>query len=131
MNVADGSIISTFMPTHTHQDWIRFLKLIHKQTPGDKDIHLILDNYSAHKTPEVWAWLKKHSCFHLHFTPTSSSWLNQVERFFRDLTDKCVRRGVFTMFANWSNPSRTTSLNTTASSSRIFGQPKPATFWKR
>ena len=95
MNVADGSIISTFMPTHTHQDWIRFLKLIHKQTPGDKDIHLILDNYSAHKTPEVWAWLKKHPRFHLHFTPTSSSWLNQVERFFRDLTDKCVRRGVF------------------------------------
>src|SRR6266536_5090205 len=95
MNVADGSIISTFMPTHTHQDWIRFLKLIHKQTPGKKDIHLILDNYSAHKTPEVWAWLKKHPRFHLHFTPTSSSWLNQVERFFRDLTDKCVRRGVF------------------------------------
>jgi transposase len=68
LNVADGSIISTFMPTHTHQDWIRFLKLIHKQTPGDKDIHLILDNYSAHKTPEVWAWLKKHPRFHLHFT---------------------------------------------------------------
>ena len=83
------------MPTHNHQDWIRFLKLIHKQTPRHKDIHLILDNYSAHKTPEVWAWLKKHPRFHLHFTPTSSSWLNQVGRFFRDLTDKCVRRGVF------------------------------------
>jgi transposase len=95
MNVADGSIISTFMPTHTHQDWIRFLRLIHKQTPRDQDMHLILDNYSAHKTQEVWAWLKKHRRFHLHFIPTSSSWLNQVERFFRDLTDKCVRRGVF------------------------------------
>jgi len=95
MNVADGSLISTFMPTHNHQDWIRFLKLIHKQTPRDKDVHLILDNYSAHKTPEVLAWLAKHRRFHLHFTPTSSSWLNQVERFFRDLTDKCVRRGVF------------------------------------
>jgi len=95
MNIADGSLISTFMPTHNHQDWIRFLKLIHKQTPRDKDVHLILDNYSAHKTPEVLAWLKKHPRFHLHFTPTSSSWLNQVERFFRDLTDKCVRRGVF------------------------------------
>jgi len=95
MNVADGSIISTFMPTHNHQDWIRFLKLIHKQTPRDKDVHLILDNYSAHKTPEVWAWLKKHPHFHLHFVPTSASWLNQVERFFRDLTEKCVRRGVF------------------------------------
>ncbi len=95
MNVADGRLISTFMPTHNHQDWIRFLKLIHKQTPRDKDVHLILDNYSAHKTPEVLAWLGKHPRFHLHFTPTSSSWLNQVERFFRDLTDKCVRRGVF------------------------------------
>ncbi len=93
--VADGRLISTFMPTHNHQDWIRFLKLIHKQTPRDKDVHLILDNYSAHKTPEVLAWLGKHPRFHLHFTPTSSSWLNQVERFFRDLTDKCVRRGVF------------------------------------
>jgi transposase len=95
MNIADGSIISTFMRTHTHQDWIRFLKLIHAQTPRDKDVHLILDNYSAHKTPEVMAWLARHKRFHLHFIPTSSSWLNQVERFFRDLTDKCVRRGVF------------------------------------
>jgi transposase len=95
MNVADGSIISTFMPTHNHQDWIGFLKLIHKQTPRDRDVHLILDNYSAHKTPEVMAWLAKHPRFHFHFIPTSSSWLNQVERFFRDLTDKCVRRGVF------------------------------------
>jgi transposase len=95
MNLADGSLISTFMPTHNHQDWIRFLKLIHKQTPRDKDVHLILDNYSAHKAPKVLAWLAKHPRWHLHFTPTSSSWLNQVERFFRDLTDKCVRRGVF------------------------------------
>src|SRR5882724_1611918 len=71
------------------------LTLIQKKTPKDKDIHLILDNYGAHKTPEVRDWLAKHQRFHLHFTPTSSSWLNQVERFFRDLTDKCVRRGVF------------------------------------
>jgi transposase len=95
MNVADGTVISTFMPTHNHADWIRFLKLIQKKTPQDKDVHLILDNYGTHKTPEVHAWLAKHPRFHLHFTPTSSSWLNQVERFFRDLTDKCVRRGVF------------------------------------
>ena len=95
MNVADGTVISTFMPTHNHRDWIRFLKLIHQRTPQDKDVHLILDNYSAHKTPEVHAWLAKHTRFHLHFTPTSSSWLNQVERFFGALTDKCVRRGVF------------------------------------
>src|SRR5207245_5586018 len=95
MNIADGSIISTFMPTHNHQDWIRFLKLIQKQTPQDKDVHLVLDNYSAHKTPEVLQWLARHRRFHLHFTPTSSSWCNPVERFFRNLTEKCVRRGVF------------------------------------
>ncbi len=95
MNIADGSIISTFMPTHNHQDWIRFLKLIQKQTPQDKDVHLVLDNYSAHKTPEVLQWLARHRRFHLHFTPTSSSWCNPVERFFRNLTDKCIRRGVF------------------------------------
>jgi transposase len=95
MNVADGSLISMFLPTHNHQDWIRFLKLIHQQTGRDKEVHLILDNYSAHKSPEVLAWLAKHRRFLLHFTPTSSSWCNQVERFFRDLTDKCVRRGVF------------------------------------
>jgi transposase len=88
-------ILSTFMPTHNHQDWIGFLKLIQKQTPQDKDVHLVLDNYSAHKTPEVLQWLARHRRFHLHFTPTSSSWCNPVERFFRNPTDKCVRRGVF------------------------------------
>jgi len=95
MNVADGSIISTFAPTHNHEDWIGFLKLIQKKTPKDRDVHLIVDNYGAHNTPEVRAWLAENPRFHQHFTPTSASWLNQVERFFRDLTDKCVRRGVF------------------------------------
>src|ERR1035437_10746928 len=83
------------MPTHNHQDWIRFLKLIDGRTPNDKALHLIMDNYSAHKTPEVKAWLAKHPRIYAHFTPTRSSWLNQVERFFGDLTDKCIRRGVF------------------------------------
>ncbi len=95
MNTQDGTVIDVCMPTHTHKDWIRFLKLIDGRTPKDKVLHLIMDNYSAHKTPEVNAWLAKHPRFHVHFTPTSSSWLNQVERFFRDLTDKCIRRGVF------------------------------------
>jgi len=95
MNTQDGTVIDVCMRTHTHQDWIRFLKLIDKQTPKNKALHLIMDNYSAHKTPEVNAWLARHKRFHVHFTPTSSSWLNQVERFFRDLTDKCIRRGVF------------------------------------
>jgi transposase len=95
MNTEDGTVIDMCLPTHTHQDWIRLLKLIDGRTPKDKALHLIMDNYAAHKTPEVKVWLAKHPRFHVHFTPTSSSWLNQVERFFRDLTDKCIRRGVF------------------------------------
>jgi transposase len=95
MNTQDGTVIDLCLPTHNHKDWIRFLKLIDGRTPKDKALHLIMDNYSAHKTPEVQAWLTKHPRFHVHFTPTSSSWLNQVERFFRDLTGKCIRRGVF------------------------------------
>jgi transposase len=95
MNTYDGTVIDVCMPTHNHKDWIRFLRLIDGRTPQDKVLHLIMDNYAAHKTPEVKAWLAKHPRFHVHFTPTSSSWLNQVERFYRDLTEKCIRRGVF------------------------------------
>jgi transposase len=95
MNVQDGSVIDICMPTHNHQDWIRFLKLIDRRTPKDKQLHLIIDNYSAHKAPEVQKWLARHKRFHIHFVPTSSSWLNMVERFFRDLTVKRIRRGVF------------------------------------
>lgn len=95
MNVHDGSVIDVCMPTHNRWDWIRFLKLIDRRTPPDKQLHLIMDNYSAHKAPEVQKWLARHKRFHIHFVPTSSSWLNMVERFFRDLTGKCIRRGVF------------------------------------
>ena len=95
MHTHDGTVIDMCMPTHNHEDWIRFLRLIDGRTPKDKVLHLIMDNYSAHKTPEVKAWLAKHPRFNVHFTPTSSSWLNQVERFYRDLTEKCIRRGVF------------------------------------
>jgi transposase len=95
MNIQDGTVIDICMPAHRHQEWIKFLKLIDRRTPPDKPLHLILDNYSTHKTPEVKRWLARHPRFHLHFIPTSSSWLNMVERFFRDLTDKCIRRGVF------------------------------------
>ncbi len=95
MNTPDGTVIDICMPTHNHVDWIRFLKLIDGRTPKDKALHLIMDNYSAHKTPEVKQWLEEHPRFHIHFTPTSSSWLNMVERFFRDVTTKRIRRGVF------------------------------------
>jgi transposase len=95
LNTLDGTVISTCMPRHRHQEWLKFLKLIDKETPKDKDLHLIVDNYATHKAPAVKDWLVKHPRFHIHFTPTSASWLNMVERFFRDLTTKRLRRGVF------------------------------------
>lgn len=95
LNVADGKIIGQCQNRHRHQEWLKFLKLIDQQTPGDREVHLILDNYATHKHARVKAWLAKHPRFHLHFTPTSASWVNMVERFFRDLTERRLRRGVF------------------------------------
>jgi transposase len=95
LNVAEGKLIGRCMPRHRHQEWIKFLKLIDAETPADLDLHLIVDNYATHKHPKVQAWLKRHPRFHMHFTPTSSSWLNLVERWFREITDKRIRRGVF------------------------------------
>jgi transposase len=95
LEVAEGKLIGTCMDRHRHQEWIKFLKLIDQQTPADLDLHLIVDNYSTHKHPNVQKWLTRHPRFHMHFTPTSSSWLNLVERWFREITDKRIRRGVF------------------------------------
>ncbi len=95
LNTLDGTVISMCDDRHRHQEWLRFLKVIDEITPPDKTLHLILDNYATHKHPKVQKWLARHPRFHLHFTPTSSSWLNMVERFFRDLTQNGLRRGVF------------------------------------
>ena len=95
LNTLDGTVLSQCRDRHTNEDWIAFLRLIHKQTPAGKQIHIIADNYSAHKHPNVQRWLTRHKRFHLHYTPTSSSWLNMVERFFRDITQNRIRRGVF------------------------------------
>jgi transposase len=95
LNVADGTVIGQCQARHRHIEWLKFLRLLDEQTPADRDLHLILDNYATHKHPKVKAWLEKHPRFHLHFTPTSASWLNMVERFFRDLTTRRLRRGVF------------------------------------
>jgi transposase len=100
LEITEGSIIGTCMNRHRHQEWIRFLNLIDQQTPQDLDLHLIVDNYATHKHPQVKVWLKRHRRFHCHFVPTSSSWLNMVERWFRDLTDKQIRRGVFKSVAD-------------------------------
>ena len=100
LNTLDGKLIGTCMKRHRHQEWIKFLKLIDEQTPADKQLHLIVDNYATHKHPKVMNWLKRHPRFHVHFTPTSASWLNMVERWFRDLTGRRLRRGVFSSVAH-------------------------------
>ena len=96
MNVLDGQIIALCLPRHRHEEWLKFLRQIDKETPKDKTLHLICDNYATHKHPNVKKWLGKHPRFHMHFTPTSASWMNMVERFFRDITENRLRRGVFT-----------------------------------
>jgi transposase len=95
LSMLDGTVIGDCMPRHRHQEFIRFLQLINVKTPPDMELHLIVDNYGTHKHPRVQSWLKRHPRFKLHFTPTSSSWLNLVERWFREITDKRIRRGSF------------------------------------
>lgn len=95
LNVLTGTVIGECLPRHRHQEFLKFLRRIEKEVPKGLEVHLILDNYATHKHPNVKTWLVKHPRFHLHFTPTSSSWLNLVERWFRDITDKAIRRGVF------------------------------------
>ncbi len=95
LNMLDGTVIGDCMPRHRHQEFIRFLQLINTKTPPDLEIHLIVDNYGTHKHPRVQAWLKRHPRFHLHFTPTSCSWLNMIERWFSEITVKRIRRGSF------------------------------------
>jgi transposase len=95
LEMAEGKLIGTCMPRHRHQEWIKFLELIDQETPRELDLHLIVDNYSTHKHPKVVKWLKRHPRFHMHFIPTSSSWLNMIERWFREITDKRIRRDTF------------------------------------
>ena len=95
LDVSRGSVITDCMPRHRHQEFLRFMKQVEAETPKHLDLHVILDNYSTHKHASVQRWLKRNPRVHFHFIPTSSSWLNLVERWFRDLTDKAIRRGAF------------------------------------
>jgi len=95
LNALDGKVIGDCMPQHRHQEFIRFLKRIDQETSTEFELHLIVDNYGTHKHPGVERWLRRNPRFHLHFTPTSSSWLNLVERWFRNLTQQRLRRGSF------------------------------------
>jgi transposase len=95
LNTATGEVYGLCQERHRHQEWLKFLRMIDQTVVPDKQIHVICDNYATHKHPKVQRWLARHKRFHVHFTPTSASWLNMIERFFRDLTDKRIRRGVF------------------------------------
>jgi transposase len=95
LSLLDGTVIGHCLPRHRSQEFVSFLEQIDQQTPVKMDLHLIVDNYSTHKSPLVKRWLKKHPRFHLHFTPTSSSWLNLIERWFGEITRKRIRRGTF------------------------------------
>lgn len=95
LSYLSGKVFGLTAARHTHKEWLAFLKLLDRETPPELALHLIIDNYATHKHPVVRAWLDKHPRFHLHFTPTSSSWLNLVERFFADLTSQVVREGSF------------------------------------
>ncbi len=95
LDALEGQVISMCDDRHRHQEWLKFLRGIDYVVPEDKQIHMIVDNYATHKHPKVERWLQRHPRFHMHFTPTGCSWLNMVERFFRDLTENRLRRGVF------------------------------------
>jgi transposase len=94
LDIATGKVIGSLHRRHRHQEFLRFLRRINDAVPHDLDVHLILDNYATHKTPAVKRWLARNPRFHLHFTPTGASWLNLVERFFAEITNKLIRRGV-------------------------------------
>lgn len=100
LSMLDGKVIGECYQKHSHKEFIKFLTLIDKKTPKQLELHLILDNYSTHKTDDVKKWLEKHPRFKFHFTPTSSSWLNMVERFFSTITTKMIRRGSFSSVKN-------------------------------
>jgi transposase len=95
LNLLDGTVIGSCKGRHRHEEFLAFLKELDAKTPGDLDLHVVLDNYATHKHPKVRAWLARHKRFIFHFVPTSCSWLNLVERFFAQITNKAIRRGTF------------------------------------
>jgi transposase len=95
LDAMEGDVITMCEDRHRHQEWLKFLRVIDDIVPPEKQIHMIVDNYATHKHPKVQRWLSRHPRFHMHFTPTGCSWLNMVERFFRDLTENRLRRGIF------------------------------------
>jgi len=125
LNVLDGTVTGRNMQRHRHQEFIRFLNLIEAQVPAGKAIHVILDNYAAHKHPKVREWLELHPRFTFHFTPTSCSWLNAAEGFFARLTNRRLKRGVFHSPSTFRPPSTASLPRTTKAQSPSCGPPTP------
>ena len=125
LNVLDGSVLGRCMQRHRHQEFIRFLNAIEANVPAGKIVHVILDNYAAHKQPKVLAWLARHPRFVFHFTPTSCSWLNAVETFFATLTKRRLKRGVFRSSSTSRPPSTDISTRPTMIPSRSSGPHTP------
>jgi transposase len=113
LNVLEGKVIGQCMSRHRHQEFIRFLNKVNRETPPEPDLHLIINNYATHKHSKVRAWLERHPRFHFHFTPTSASWLNAVEGFFAKLTKQRLKRGVFKASSISKPPSTDTSSKPT------------------
>ena len=100
LNLLDGSVLAQCQPRHRHQEFLAFLRHIEANVPAELDLHLVLDNYATHKHPKVRAWLARRPRWHVHYTPTYASWLNQVERFFALITQRAIRRGSFYFVAD-------------------------------
>jgi transposase len=100
LNILDGKVIGECHARHRHQEWLKFLRRLDREFPADLKLHLVMDNYGTHNEPHVKEWLKKHTRFVCHFVPTSSSWLNMVERWFRELSEQAIRRGSFASVAD-------------------------------
>ena len=122
LNVLEGTVIGKCYSRHRHTEFLRFLREIDHLTPKELDVHLIVDNYSTHKHRQVKRWFERHPRFHAHFIPTSSSWLNLVERFFREITDRRIRRGIFRSVRDSPKLSTTSSNTTTTTRNPSYGQ---------
>src|SRR5438477_110282 len=123
LNVLEGKVIGQCMARHRHQEFIRFLNKINRETPARRELHLIVDNYATHKHPKVRAWLARHPRWHFHFTPTSASWLNAVEGFFATLTKRRLRRGASRASSTCKPLSIVSSTSTTKTRNRSSGPP--------
>jgi len=125
LDVLEGRVIGQCMARHRHQEFIRFLNKINRETPAGRELHLIVDNYATHKHPKVLAWLERHKRFHFHFTPTSASWLNAVEGFFAKLTRQRLKYGSSKALSICRPLSTGSSLRPTTTPSPSPGPPTP------